>query len=410
MPADNSLVERRLVVLEPDVEGHPREWLRHLIGFTAAHTADYVVWLVVAPEVCKDLAAELATEATGRVRLLALTPVEKKLCSHRWLAVSGFARWWTMRRYLRLVGAEAGHFLSIDHVSLPLALGLGAAGRRLGGILFRPSVHYPGLGSRRARPREWIRDARKALLYQLMLFNHAVRVVLTLDPYFPNYAAQRYVKGSKVRAVPDPVHPSVNGTPQESRVADAIPGGRIAFLLFGYLTERKGVLALLQALRLLPADVAEKSAVVLAGKVDPSIRPSVDELIRDLKATQPKLWLQLEDRRVSSGELDALVRRSDVVLAPYQRFVGSSGVLLWAARLGKPILTQDFGLLGRLVKDYELGLATDCCDPAALAEAIRHMAVAGADAFINQPAAHKFAQARTPQRFAELVFESLLQE
>lgn len=410
MPGTKSVVERRLVVLEPDVEGHPREWLRHLISFTAAMGSGYIVWLVVAPEVSRDLTAELATQSTTRVRILPLTETERKLCTHRWLAVSGFARWWTMRRYLRLLGAEAGHFLSIDHVSLPLALGFRAAGRRLGGILFRPSVHYPQLGCRRTRWREWLRDARKELLYQLMLLNDAVRVVLTLDPYFPSYAAERYFNGDKVRAVPDPAHPPVNGTADEVLLAELAPGDRMVFLLFGYLTERKGVLALLQALRGLSADVAPRVAVVLAGKVEPAIRAEVQDLCRRIRVEQPNLWLHLEDRRVSTGELDALVRRSDVVLAPYQRFVGSSGVLLWAARLGKPILTQEFGLLGRLVNDYRLGLAADCGNPSTLAAAIRSFVLNGPQAFIDGPTAHDFANSRTPQRFAEMIFESLLQE
>src|SRR5215472_623476 len=119
MSGTDPAAERRLVVLEPDAEGHPREWLRHLISFTAAMGSGYVVWLVVAPEVCRDLTAELATQSTARVRILPLTETERKLCTHRWLAVSGFARWWTMRRYLRRLGADAGHFLSIDHVTLP---------------------------------------------------------------------------------------------------------------------------------------------------------------------------------------------------------------------------------------------------------------------------------------------------
>lgn len=410
MLADDVPAGRRLVILEPDVEGHPREWLRHLIAFTAGHNAHYTVWLVVAPEVYQDLAAELAMQSTSRVRLLALTPSEQKLCTHRWLTVSGFARWWTMRRYLRILGAEAGHFLSIDLVSLPLALGLRAAGRRLGGILFRPSVHYPALGSRRLRAWEWVRDARKELLYQLMLLNSAVRVVLTLDPYFPQYATQRYAHGAKVRAVPDPVHPPVNGTSEDDRIAGALPSDRMLFLLFGHLTERKGVLTLLQALCELPAETASKIAVVLAGKIDPAIRDEVDGLRRRIASERPMLRLEIENRRVSSGELDALLRRCDVVLAPYQRFVGSSGVLLWAARHGKPVLTQEFGLLGRLVKDYGLGVATDCCRPDLVAHAMREIAASDAGGFIDRPAAHEFAASRTPRRFAEMVFESLLRD
>ncbi len=402
--------ERRLVILEPDVEGHPREWLQHLMRFTASIEGNHVVWLVVAPEVYRELNSSLSAVRDGQVRLLALQPFEARLCRHKRLAVSGFARWWTMRKYLRLVGAEAGHFLSLDLVSLPLALGLGAAGSRLCGILFRPSVHYPSLGSPRTHWQEWARDVRKAVLYRLMLLNKALRVVLTLDPYFPAHAARHYWNGGKVLAVPDPTHPSVNCTAEEAGIADRMPAQRTMFLLFGYLTERKGVLALLEALRMIPSNIATQTAVVLAGKVDPAIRPEVEDMSRRLELEQPDLWLHLEDRRITSGELDALIRRCDVVLAPYQRFVGSSGVMLWAARAGKPVLTQDFGLLGRLASDYHLGLAVDCSDPRALADGIRRMVQHGVSEFIDRPAARHFAEARTPQNFAAMVFASLLQE
>jgi glycosyltransferase involved in cell wall biosynthesis len=409
MPAASN-IERRLVILEPDIEGHPREWLQHLMRYTASISGNHVVWLVVAQEVYRELTGCLSAVRDGQVRLLALSPLEARLCRHKRLIVSGFARWWTMRRYLRLVGAEAGHFLSLDLVSLPLALGFGAAGRRLGGILFRPSVHYPSLGSPRTRWQEWVRDVRKAILYRLMLLNKTLRVVLTLDPYFPAHAARHYWNGGKVAAVPDPAHPPVNTTAEESEAADRVPAQRTMFLLFGYLTERKGVLALLEALRMIPSNIAAQAAVVLAGKIDPAIRPEVEEMSRRLELEQPDLWLHLEDRWVSSGELDALIRRCDVVLAPYQRFVGSSGVLLWAARAGKPLLTQDFGLLGRLARDYRLGLAVDCSDPRVLADGIRRMVQHGVSEFIDRPAARDFVALRTPQNFAAMVFASLLQE
>jgi hypothetical protein len=99
-----------------------------------------------------------------------------------------------------------------------------------------------------------------------------------------------------------------------------------------------------------------------------------------------------------------------VVLAPYQRFVGSSGVLLWAAGAGKPVITQDYGLIGRLVRDHELGLSADVTDPKTLAHAITDMTTRGPRAFINQSTARSFAAERTPHDFAVLVFASLKQE
>jgi glycosyltransferase involved in cell wall biosynthesis len=110
-----------------------------------------------------------------------------------------------------------------------------------------------------------------------------------------------------------------------------------------------------------------------------------------LKAERPELWLRVYDRRLDDTELAGLVRRSDVVLAPYQRFVGSSGVLLWAARAGRPVLAQDFGLVGRLTRDHGLGVAVDSSDPAQLARQIAHMVERGPATFIDQGAARRFA-------------------
>jgi len=97
------------------------------------------------------------------------------------------------------------------------------------------------------------------------------------------------------------------------------------------------------------------------------------------------------------------VRQCDVVLAPYQRFVGSSGVLLWAAVSGRPVLAQEFGLVGRLTRDHRLGVSVDASDPSHLAREIARMVECGPSTFIDGAAAASFAAARTPQRFASLV-------
>ena len=178
-------------------------------------------------------------------------------------------------------------------------------------------------------------------------------------------------------------------------------------LLFGYLTERKGPLAVLDALFMLPREIAARVAVLFAGRVDPALRDRLEQRRRDLAEHHPDLWLSIDDRRLDQAELASLVRHCDVVLAPYQRFVGSSGVLLWAARTGRPLLTQDFGLLGRLVRDHKLGLTADTVDPDSLAAGIERMVSEGPRTFVDPMAAQSFVAARTPHDFAAVVFQSL---
>jgi glycosyltransferase involved in cell wall biosynthesis len=394
-PGDDGTGLRRILIFEPDAEGHSLEWLEHLALF-ASRSRDMALELVVA----EPLARALSPYAGPRVHVVSLGTREQKLCTMRPLTLAAFARWWTMRKHLARSGADHGFFLGLDLLALPLAIGLGAANRGLSGILFRPSVHYGDIGPYAPSRGERLRDLRKALLYRAMLRNPALERVLSLDPFFPTHARAHYPGGDKVQPLPDPAHPRID---QTAACPTQLPAGRVGFLLFGYLAERKGPLVMLDALRLLPADVAERVAVLFAGRVDPELRPELERRAADVMVLRPELWLHIDDRRLDGGELTALVRQSDVVLAPYQRFVGSSGVLLWAALNGRPVLAQEYGLVGRLTRDHRLGVSVDASDPAALARAIAHLVIKGPDACFDSRAARRFAAAQTPDRFASLV-------
>jgi glycosyltransferase involved in cell wall biosynthesis len=188
---------------------------------------------------------------------------------------------------------------------------------------------------------------------------------------------------------------------------DFVPSGRVGFLLFGYLTERKGPLTVLDALRLLPTHISKRVAVLLAGRIDPTIRSAIKERCSALARERPELWLRIEDRWLSRAELEFLVARSDVVLAPYRKFVGSSGVLMWAARAGRPVLAQEYGLVGRLTRDHRLGAVADSSDPTRLAREIERMIEYGPQNFIDVSSAATFAFSCTPYRFASTLLSSL---
>lgn len=397
---------RHILVLETDAEGHPREWLEHLVAFAAAAQQPLVVSLLVAGDVGAHLTAGLSASDRERVRVVPLRPMERWLCTRRFLTLAALARWWVMRRYLRRTGAQAGHFLSLDLLCVPLALGLGMGGRPVSGILFRPSVHYAGIGPYRPGLPERLRDLRKAVLYRLMLLNRDVRAVLSLDPYFAGYAQQRYRRGGKVQAIPDPAYPGAGKAPGDAVHTEA--SQRIGFVLFGYLTERKGLLVLLDALGRTDPAVSARISMTIAGRIEPALCRRVGERVRRLGELRPGLLLHVEDRWLPASELESLVRASDVVLAPYQRFVGSSGVLLWAARTGLPLLTQDFGLLGKFVREHRLGLTVDTTDADCLAAGIERMVNEDSRSFIDRAAAQAFVAARTPHAFASVVVRSLL--
>lgn len=392
------------LVFEPIAEGHPYEWLRYLVRQALRTGEDRIVWLVVAPELYPRLVEEVRGIEGDRVRLLPLSPREARLCRHRWLWVSSFARWWMARRYLGRTRAASAHFLEIDLLSLPLAAGLRLGRRPISGILFRPSTHYRFLGIYEPSWRERLRDLRKQIIYRLMLANPSLAAVLTIDPYFARYAKRAYRNGAKILSIPDPAHPPSEGRTLDLASAAFVPPQRTLFLMFGYLSERKGALALLDALRLVPDDVGARAAVLMVGKIDPPIREALIAKASLLRKPGTSLFFRLDERWLPTSELDALVSRADVVLAPYQRFVGSSGVMLWAARCGKPVLTQEFGVLGRLARDHGLGMTVDCTKSSELAAGIARVVTEGPDKFFDRFSAQRFVAEHSPETFARMVF------
>jgi glycosyltransferase involved in cell wall biosynthesis len=394
---------KEILFFEPDTEGHSQEWLQNLAEYVAADKTAATIWAVVSPTLYNALTLSMPVGSENRVRYVALKPREMKWCTHRSLLIEAFARWWTMRKYLARTGADGGFYLSLDLLCIPLALGLRARGKPIAGVLFRPSVHYASIGKYEPSWAEKLRDLRKNILYRLMLKNPSV-TMLSLDPYFPEYAKSHYEHGDKVGAVCEPSH-NIKVENRNTQV-DFVPPGRIGLILFGYITERKGPLVVLEAMRLLRPAIANRLALLFAGRVDPTIRESIDARCKALARDRPELWLRIEDRRFDEGELDLLVTRSDIVLAPYQRFVGSSGILIWAARAGNPVLAQDYGLVGKLTQVHGLGTTVDSSDPEKLAVRIEQMVLHGPKNFIDPRLAAAFVASNTSQRFASTMLSS----
>ena len=69
-------------------------------------------------------------------------------------------------------------------------------------------------------------------------------------------------------------------------------------------------------------------------------------------------------------DIQSYFQISDAILAPYQRHVGMSGILVRAAAAQKPVLSSDFGLMGEITRLYELGLTVDSSIPAQIAEGL----------------------------------------
>ena len=132
-----------LLLFDPDAREYAADWIGYLLDWVARAGQDIAVWLAIPPSLADDIANWTVDGENPEVHIVPLDALETALCKSTFRPLSGFARWWTMRRRLQATGAACGLFLSLDNLSLPFGLGLKAGGRAICGILFRPSVHYP---------------------------------------------------------------------------------------------------------------------------------------------------------------------------------------------------------------------------------------------------------------------------
>jgi len=177
--------------------------------------------------------------------------------------------------------------------------------------------------------------------------------------------------------------------------------GRRWFLVFGALAERKGVFQLLEAARRLSPQAASRIGLRFVGKLDPADSVDFISQLETLKRTHPALALELDNRFVSDDELTCEISACDVVLAPYQNHIGSSGVVLWAAAAGKRLVCQNTGAMGHQVAEHKLGLGIDCTDPDTLSRALV--------ADIAQPNARTLLATHTAAVFQNTILKGCLQ-
>jgi glycosyltransferase involved in cell wall biosynthesis len=158
-------------------------------------------------------------------------------------------------------------------------------------------------------------------------------------------------------------------------------------LLFGQLRTDKGVRDLLEA----AADV-EDVRVVLAGE-DRGALGEVRELLADARL---RGRVVVRPGFVAAEDMGPLFAAADVVALPYRQ-ASASGVLLLACGYARPAVAYPVGGLPEYVVDGETGWLCERAEPAALAEQLRAIALAGPDERAARGAA---ARRRSLERFS----------
>ncbi len=176
-----------------------------------------------------------------------------------------------------------------------------------------------------------------------------------LDPIVFRYINEHMPKlSNKLSLMPDPVDAMQPRDTITARRALGIPiGGRYVGCV-GTLTKRKGIDLLLSAF--CDADLREDDRLLLVGRADQEVRCLLEgeyrERIREGR-------IVVIDDFVDDRVLELALQSVNVVCAPYPRHIGSASVVILAAAAQRPVLGSEFGWIGEMVRQYNLG---DVCD------------------------------------------------
>jgi glycosyltransferase involved in cell wall biosynthesis len=142
---------------------------------------------------------------------------------------------------------------------------------------------------------------------------------------------------------------------------------KVLVLWQGIIFPYKGIDLLLRSWQQVEANV-DDACLVIAGTGAPELLDQIRGQVKDLKLKRVKLHF----RFISTEELVALYRASDVVVYPY-RAITTSGALATGLALGKAIVASDLPVFRELLTNGENALLVDPQNSAELAGALTQL-------------------------------------
>lgn len=209
-------------------------------------------------------------------------------------------------------------------------------------------------------------DVIKCLIIK---YSKVIRKVFVLaDNSAAVYLNKKY-KTNKFAYICDPIVRIDKEMVRDLRQELGVPQNKILMLHAGDLSHRKGTVALLRGLVNCDNDVLDKYYFLFAGRVNPSIKNSFDDLYERLQTKTENV--KLISGFISFEYLGSLLYTSDLLLLNYLQTEQSSGFIGHAADFGKPVVVINSGLLGKIVRKYKLGYTIPDASPASISSFLK---------------------------------------
>lgn len=202
----------------------------------------------------------------------------------------------------------------------------------------------------------WIRLVTERIRFWLAVHSVVIEKIFVLNDMDSVQKLNCIYKTDKFRFLPDPVPEVDMRKVRDMRKELNIPCNDTIYLHFGSLDQRKGTIDILKAIIETTCQEMSSKTFIFAGKQKECLRNVFHTLLQEAKT---KANILVFDDFCSYEFLNNLCFTCDVILMPYHQTNLSSGLLGYAAFFGKPVVGPNNGLIGRLIRKYQLGSVTD---------------------------------------------------
>ena len=410
LPTNNS--DRRLMLFDLALGGHHGNYIRYLIDYWCEQNLSGSLDIVVLPQfldVHGDVVEAIAQFSHPKIKLIPITKTETETLNSRQSGLSrvvrNFQEWDLYCRYASLVKATQSLIMYLDTCEIPLFVGKSSP-CPFSGIYFRPTFHYRYFPGYQWSGKDKLQQIREQLTLSRILQHPKLKTLFCLDPFAIKHIEQ-FSSRAKVVYLPDPVEIDGSDNPHVERIKTNldIEPHRQVFLLFGALDGRKGIYQLLEAVSLLPDELCQQFCLLLVGGTNAIEQAQIEAQVKVICQHKPVQIIQ-RYQFIPEANVTAYFQLADLVLAPYQKHAGMSGILLLAAAAGKPVLSSNYGLMGEMVRNYQLGYTIDSTIPDEIAKGLTHYLLSSASSG-DRVKMEEFVKQNSVEHYTHLIFDNV---
>ena len=345
---------KNILIFEPDASGHHSGYLYHLIINFLQNDYSYKLIILVSPDFFLKHPQIIQKTLSPRVQWIKFS--EKEFVEWK-KPKSVFKRsvleWDLFCQYAKKYNSVLGFFMYIDYLQLAV-LTQPAPPCSISGILFRPTlVNYPA-NSWIERLNYW----RKNITLRYFVKNKNLDSLFNLDPFATDYILKNW-NTEKVKFLPDPVqlYPTTK-TKSEVKTSLGIDESKTVFLIFGFLDSRKGIADVMKAIGKISGETSQKGCLLIVGPWEENERKLFNIQLPKIQQTT-NFQIVVKDGFVKDEDIQQYFKVADYAFALYNKHFGMSAIMVRAAAAQKPLISSNFGLIGKIVVENELGITID---------------------------------------------------